>query len=190
MRDAESGLHPEFYIGLHTMDSVQLRDTGRTPISRGPFPSFGETRDFPPLIRPSGGVESIGPLCFPATPPLGSHFGPLLRGAVGTRTLQVSGDLCKPADAAWPERSLPLTVAKSYYYSSVSLVGCGQGWKIGAAGFGRSESASHGVRSRGRPGEVFACRGLSPDIPRCPEPSRSEAGSSSAFDTDWTEDSL
>lgn len=112
MRDAGSGLHPEFYIGLHTRDSVQLRDAGRTRVSRGPFPSFGETGDFPPLIRPSGGVESIVPLRFPATPPLGSHFAP---GAVGTRTLQVSGDLCKPADAAWPERSLPLTVAKSYY---------------------------------------------------------------------------
>lgn len=75
-----SGLHPEFYIGLHTPDSVQLRDAGRTLVSRGPFPRFGETRDFSPLIRPSGGVESIGPLWFPATPPLGSHFGSLLRG--------------------------------------------------------------------------------------------------------------
>lgn len=116
--------------GLYTPDSVQLPYSGRTRVSRGPFPSFGETRDFPPHIRPSGGVESIGPLWFPATPPLGSHFGPLLRGAVGTRTLQVSGGLCKPADAVWPERSLPLMVAKSYYYSCVSPVGGGQGWKI------------------------------------------------------------
>lgn len=111
-------------------------------------------------------------------------------GAVGIRTLQVSGDLCKPADAAWPERSLLLKVAKSYYYSSVSPVGGRQDWKIGAAGFRHLGSASYGVRSRGRPEGVFACGGLSPDVPRSPEPSRSEAGSSSAFDTDWTEDSL
>lgn len=41
--DSGSGLHLDFYIGLHTRDSVQLRDAGRTLVSRGPFPSFRET---------------------------------------------------------------------------------------------------------------------------------------------------
>lgn len=85
-RTRGSGLHLDFYIGLHIPDWMQLRDAERTPVSRGPFPSFRATRDFPPHVRPSGGVESIGPLWFPATLPLGSHFGPLLRGWGGRGT--------------------------------------------------------------------------------------------------------
>lgn len=105
--DSGSGLHPEFSMELHMLDLVQQRGSGRTPVSRGPFHSFEKPRTFRPTFIPSGGVGSIRRLWFPASPLTGSHFGPF-PGAVGTRTLQVSGDLCKRADADLPGLSLLL----------------------------------------------------------------------------------
>lgn len=42
--DSGSGMLLDFYIVLHTRDWVQLREAGRTLVSRGPFPRFRETR--------------------------------------------------------------------------------------------------------------------------------------------------
>lgn len=128
---------------LRILDPVQLRGAGRTPVSRGPLHSFEKPRTFRPTFRPSGGVGSIRRLWFPASPLTGSHFGPL-PGAVGTRTLRVSGDLCKGADAGLPGLSLLLRSLSRI----ITLL-----WvRLSAGGAEDPEPLASGAQSPGTPG--------------------------------------